>query len=73
MGMLLETINIEKYDFIRWDISEKWVVLMRSDDPLAKKNAVTAKDLSILPLMLPRRLPQQAFWRGNAVSLLAWL
>lgn len=68
MGLLLEPINIEKYDFIRWDISEKWVVLMRPDDPLAKKNAVTPKDLSALPLILPRRMNVQselANWFGK--------
>lgn len=68
MGLLLEPINIEKYDFIRWDISEKWVVLMRPDDPLVKKNAVTAKDLSELPLILPRRMNVQselANWFGK--------
>lgn len=56
IGLLLEPVDIEKYEFIRLDIREKWVVLMRSDDELAKKKFVTAKDLSKLPMILPRRL-----------------
>lgn len=38
------------------------------DDPLSEKDAVTAKDLSQLPLILPRRMNIQselASWFGN--------
>ncbi len=41
---------------------------MRPDDPLSEKEAVTAKDLSTLPLILPRRMNVQselASWFGN--------
>lgn len=51
IGLLLEPVDMEKYDFIRPEVKEKWVVLMRSDSPLAEKRSVTAKDLSELPLM----------------------
>ena len=68
IGLLLEPIDMEKYDFIRLNIKEKWVVLMRPDDPLSEKEAVNAKDLSALPLILPRRMNVQselASWFGN--------
>lgn len=68
IGLLLEPIDMEKYDFIRLNIKEKWVVLMRPDDPLAKKEVVNAKDLSALPLILPRRMNVQnelASWFGS--------
>lgn len=68
IGLLLEPVDIEKYEFIRLDMREKWVVLMRSDDELAKKKFVTAKDLSKLPMILPRRLnvkSELASWFGN--------
>lgn len=68
IGLLLEPIDIEKYDFVRLRMKEKWVVLMRSDDPLADKESVTAKDLSDVPLILPRRQKVQnelANWFGN--------
>lgn len=41
---------------------------MRADDPLSKKETVTAKELSVLPLILPRRMNVQselASWFGN--------
>lgn len=68
IGLLLEPIDIEKYDFIRLNMKERWVVLMRPDAPLAQKEAVTAKDLSTLPMILPRRLRVQselASWFGD--------
>lgn len=68
IGLLLEPVDMEKYDFIRLDIKEKWVVLMRPDSPLAEKEFVTAKDLSELPLILPRRMNVQnelASWFGD--------
>lgn len=68
IGLLLEPVDMEKYDFIRLSEREKWVVLMRPDDPLAEKKLVTAKDLSALPLILPRRMSVQselASWFGE--------
>ena len=46
IGLLLEPIDMEKYDFIRFNIKENWVVLMPPDDPLSKKDFITAQDLS---------------------------
>lgn len=68
IGLLLEPVDMEKYEFIRLNIREKWVVLMKSDDSLSKKETVSAKDLSVLPLILPRRMNVQselASWFGN--------
>lgn len=69
IGLLLEPIDIEKYEFIRLGIKEKWVVLMRPDDPLAKKDSVTAKDLEGLPIIMARRASVQselASWFGDS-------
>lgn len=55
MGILLEPVEIEKYDFIRLNIKEKWVILMRADDPLTQKDYITVEDLSRLPLIMPKR------------------
>ena len=68
VGLLLEPVDMEKYDFIRLNEKENWVVLMRSEDALAKKEYVTAKDLLPLPLILPRRMNVQselASWFGD--------
>lgn len=68
LGLLLEPVDVEKYDFLRLDMKENWVVLMRPDDALAKKEGITAKDLSAAPLILPRRTRVQnelASWFGD--------
>ena len=68
IGVLLEPIDIEKFEFIRLKGKERWVVLMRPDDPLAKKEAVNAKDLENMPLILPRRTNVQnelSNWLGD--------
>lgn len=69
IGVLLEPINIEKFDFIRLAGKERWVVLMRPDAPLADKEAVSAMDLENLPIILPRRTNVQnelTNWLGDS-------
>ena len=69
IGVLLEPIDITKFDFIRLKQKERWVVLMRPDDPLAQQEAVSAKDLENKSLILPRRLNVQnelASWLGDS-------
>lgn len=68
LGLLLEPIEMGKYEFIRLDMKERWVVLMPPDDPLARKKYVKADELAELPLILPRRMQVQselASWFGD--------
>ena len=46
IGLMMEPIDIDKYDFIKLDVKERWVVLMKPDDPLAEKDSVRAEDLA---------------------------
>lgn len=55
IGLLLEPVNVEKYDYIRLKQREEWQVVMHPDSPLAKKEGITAEDLKDLPLILPHR------------------
>ena len=69
IGLLLEPINIDKYEFIRLPIKERWVVLMRPDDPLAEKEWITVQDLEHLPIIMARRSNVQnelANWFGES-------
>lgn len=68
VGLLLEPVDMEKYDFIRIEEREQWVALMPASSHLAEKEAVTAEDLSALPLILPRRSrirSELASWFGD--------
>jgi DNA-binding transcriptional LysR family regulator len=68
IGLLLEPIDMDRFEFLRLDRKENWVVLMRPDSPLAGKESVTPGDLVGLPLLLPSRLNVQsevANWFGD--------
>lgn len=55
IGILLEPVEIDRYDFIRFKSRERWFVVMRSDSPLAQKKCVTPEDLINLPLIVTKR------------------
>lgn len=68
IGLFLEPTNTENLDYIRIQDSDRWVVSMKPDDPLAQKEVVTKKDLLQLPLILPERYSIQselANWFGR--------
>lgn len=69
IGILLEPVDMEKFDFVRLTKKERWVVLMRPDDPLAEKKHIQAKDLEGKSLILPRRQNVQnelSSWFGDS-------
>ncbi len=73
IGLLLEPVDMEKYDYIRLTMKENWVVLMHPESPLAEKEAVKAEDLLDMPLILPRRMNVQselASWFGDSYKKL---
>ncbi len=55
IGVLLEPIEIEKFDFIRLKDSEHWAVMLSREDPLCEKETIRPEDLIGSPLILPRR------------------
>lgn len=68
IGLFMEPVDTEGLDYIRIMKSDHWVVGMRPDDPLAKKDVVCRKDLLWLPLILPERSGVQselANWFGK--------
>ncbi len=68
IGLLLEPVNMEKFEFIRLNTKEQWVVIMSPDSHLANKKFITPDDLKDVPLILPRRLNVQselASWFGE--------
>lgn len=55
MGLLLEPVEIAKYNFIRMPKKERWCVLMKRDSPLAGKPVITPADLAGERLILTKR------------------
>lgn len=68
VGMLLEPVEVEKYDFFRLDKKVQFVAAMPADSPLAQKSAVTPEDLAHVPLIFPirRNVRNEVFsWFGE--------
>lgn len=73
MGLLVEPVDISKYEFIRLPLKEQWGVLVRMDSPLAEKAFVTSEDLREVPLLMVRRelvRNELANWFGDAYEQL---
>lgn len=70
-GLLLEPIDITKYDYIRMDEKENWGLLMPAEHPLAVKSYITKEDLATIPLITTNRLSIQKeleSWLGHSFS-----
>ena len=68
MGLLMEPVDITKYEFIRMPQKEQWGLLVRKDSSLAGKAGIEPKDLVGIPLIgAKRELVQHelANWLGD--------
>lgn len=68
IGLFMEPVNTQEMDYIRVLNSDRWVVGMRPDDPLAEKEYIEKADLLDKPLILPEREGVQnelANWFGK--------
>ena len=59
IGILMEPIEVEKYDFVRLPNKEVWGILMPEDDPLARRSEITPGDLRDLPLIVSWRIGER--------------
>ncbi|WP_283620973.1 LysR family transcriptional regulator [Limosilactobacillus avium] len=55
LACLIEPVEAAKYNYVVLPIKEQWGLLMRSDDSLAQRTAISKNDLYKLPLILPHR------------------
>lgn len=54
-GLVLEPVEISKYNFVKMPLQEKWCVLMRKDSALAQKEKIIPVDLLNVPLIIAKR------------------
>lgn len=59
VGILMEPVEVGKYDFIRLPEKDVWGILMPEDDPLAQKTNITPADLQTLPLIVSWRIVER--------------
>lgn len=68
IGLLMEPVDIGKYEFIRMPQKEKWGILVRKDSELAAKESINPKDLTNVPLIMVKRelvKSELASWFGD--------
>ncbi len=55
IGLLLEPIDVTKFDYVRLSRQDTWGLLVRDDHPLTEKESLAADDIVPYPLILPLR------------------
>lgn len=54
-AIIVQEVDLSKYNYIKIPTSDTWGVIMRKDSPLAKKEYITIEDLIDLPLIVSRQ------------------
>lgn len=73
IGLLLEPVDVTKFDYIRMKNTEKWGLLLRTGHPLASKPYITKEDLIGEPLITTNRESIQKElenWLGDTLTKL---
>ena len=68
IGLLIEPVDISKYEFVRIPIKEEFGLFVRKDSPLTSKEYITPEDLLNLPIISPKRYLEQneiSSWFGD--------
>lgn len=68
IGLLLEPVDVERYEYIRMPVKERWAAVMPSGVPLARREYVSARDLAEIPVIMPSRQKvhdEVANWFGS--------
>ncbi len=55
MGLLMEPVDVSKYEFLRMPYQEQWGAVVSKDSPLAQKEEIRPEDLIDVPLIMPQR------------------
>lgn len=58
-GVLIQPIDLSKYDNIELPSKDLWGVIMRKDSPLASKDSITFEDLKNVPLLASRQMSKK--------------
>ena len=66
-AIVMDFVDLAKYNYIDVPASDRWGVIMRKDDALAEKESLTLNELSDLPLICSRQGMAVDFpkWFGN--------
>lgn len=76
-GILIQPIDISKYEYITLPNKDTWGVLMQKNSPLADKKSITKEDLLNIPLIVSKQVMQRKnvkndynMWFGSYIDRL---
>ena len=71
-GVIVQEVDLSKYNYLEVPGADTWGVVMRKDSPLAQKEAVKMEDLLDLPLICSRQGITEDYprWFGEKVDQL---
>lgn len=64
-GVLIQPVNIAKYNFVNLPDKDVWGVVMRKDSSLARKKSITKQNLLDVPLICSRQVVQRLSQRNE--------
>ena len=70
-GLVFGSVDSSKYEYINFPIKDEYGLLVRKDDPLAKKKAISPSDIWDKPLMFNRNTRDGDLltnWLGKSIS-----
>lgn len=71
IGLLLEPIEIDRYNYFRLSVKENWCAMVPAESKLAQKKTITPKDLLNENFILPRRSivkNELSSWLGTDIT-----
>ncbi len=67
MAIIVQPVDLSKYNYLKMPADNTWGVLMRKDSPLAKKEVIRKEDLQNVPIINSRQAMQDVLldWFGE--------
>lgn len=71
-GIIVQDVDLSKYNYLKVPSTDKWGALMRKESPLANKESITIDDLLKLPLIVSRQGIKEDYpkWFGEKIDQL---
>ena len=71
-AVIVQEVDLSRYNYLRLPVQDAWGVLMRKDDPLARQTSVRIQDLLDKPLICSRQSLREEMvkWFGDVLEKL---
>lgn len=70
-GILIEPVDLVKYEHLPLPETDEWGLMMHADSPLAQKSEISPNDIRDIPLIVPQRIGLQrelSAWSGLEIE-----